>query len=302
MQAVYRHIEAVAGSSASVFIHGESGTGKELAAAAIHRLGPRAERECVALSCAAIPADLLESELFGHVRGAFTSAHADRDGAFLQADGGTLFLDEVAELDLSMQAKLLRVLQTGEVRRVGEGRMRQGDVRVVCASHRDLKQMVADGQFREDLFYRLHVVPLQLPPLRARGEDIVLLAHHFLQHFNRMENKAFEDFEPEVLAVMCQYRWPGNVRELMNAVHAMVVMNPGPHITQAMCPEHWHAGPLPLPAAPWTPRPLAELEQQHISLALQHYGHNIRQAALALGIDPSTLHRKLKRQGLSSVG
>jgi two-component system, repressor protein LuxO len=236
MQTVYRTIETVAPSNAPVCITGESGTGKELAAQAIHQRSARKNKKLVPINCAAIPAELIESELFGHVKGAFTGAVADRPGAFVEADKGTLFLDEIAELDLSVQAKLLRVLQTGEVKRLGEDRTRIVDVRIVCASHRDLRQQVRVGALREDLFYRLYVVPLELPPLRERGDDIALIARELLLRYAKEDGKRFTDFSLQALALMQAYRWPGNVRELVNVIRAVVALHNAALVEPAMLP------------------------------------------------------------------
>ncbi|MBU6499220.1 MAG: sigma-54 dependent transcriptional regulator, partial [Rhodospirillales bacterium] len=236
MQAAYRTIESVAASRASVFITGESGTGKELAAEAIHKASPRAGRGFVALNCGAIPRELLESEVFGHVRGAFTGAAADRVGAARLADGGTLFLDEIGEMPLEMQVKLLRFVQTGSFAPVGASRVERVDVRFVCATNRDPMIEVQEGRFREDLFYRLHVVPLELPPLRAREGDVLLIARHFLTSFAREEGRRFERFSPEAEARLAAYAWPGNVRQLQNVVRNVVVLHDGAVVEAAMLP------------------------------------------------------------------
>ncbi len=245
MQAVYRTIENVAQSRASVFITGESGTGKELAAEAIHRASARASRRFVALNCGAIPRDLLESEVFGHVKGAFTGAVADREGAAKLADGGTLFLDEIGEMPLAMQVKLLRFVQTGTFNPVGTAREDRVDVRFICATNRDPMLEVKAGRFREDLYYRLYVVPLELPPLRERGGDVLLIAHHFLAQFSREEKRSFRDFDAAAEALLAAYRWPGNVRQLQNAIRNVVVLNDATTVTAAMLPP-----PLHDPAAP----------------------------------------------------
>jgi two-component system, repressor protein LuxO len=236
MQTVYRTIETVASSNAPVCITGESGTGKELAALAIHQRSARKNKKLVPINCAAIPAALIESELFGHAKGAFTGAVSERLGAFTEADKGTLFLDEIAELDLSVQAKLLRVLQTGEVKRLGEDRARVVDVRIVCASHRDLREQVRKGLFREDLFYRIYVVPLELPPLRARGDDMQLIAKELLLRHAKEDGKNFTDFSAEALALMQAHAWPGNVRELVNVIRAVVALHNGTRVEADMLP------------------------------------------------------------------
>ncbi|MGA8513995.1 MAG: sigma-54 dependent transcriptional regulator [Burkholderiaceae bacterium] len=225
MQTVYRMLDTVAASNAPVCVTGESGTGKELAAQAIHARSPRKAQKLVAINCAAIPKELMESELFGHAKGAYTGAVADRAGVFLEADKGTLFLDEIAELELSVQAKLLRVLQTGEVKRLGEDKTRIVDLRIVCATHRNLAERMRAGEFREDLFYRLFVVSIELPPLRRRGGDIALIARHLLTRYASEEGKQFTDFEPQALAALRAYAWPGNVRELINVIRAVVALH-----------------------------------------------------------------------------
>ncbi|HZB94002.1 MAG TPA: sigma-54 dependent transcriptional regulator, partial [Stellaceae bacterium] len=230
MQAVYRVIELAAKSRSTVFITGESGTGKEVCAEAIHRRSPRRERAFVALNCGAVPKELMESEIFGHVKGAFTGATADRDGAALRADGGTLFLDELCEMDPALQVKLLRVVQTGAVQAVGSDRSRKVDVRIVCATNRDPLAEVEAGRLREDLYYRLHVIPVQLPPLRERGGDVLLLARHFLAAFSAEEGRNFKDFTAEAEARLCAAPWPGNVRQLQNVIRQIVVVHDGERV------------------------------------------------------------------------
>ena len=237
MTAVYQVIRSVAASKASVFITGESGTGKELAAEAVHKSSPRAGHGFVALNCGAIPRDLLESEVFGHVKGAFTGASADRVGAAKLADGGTLFLDEIGEMPLDMQVKLLRFVQTGTFSPVGSSRIERVDVRFVCATNRDPMLEVQAGRFREDLYYRLYVVPIELPPLRDRGEDVLQIAQHFLAQFSREENRHFRGFTPEAQAALLAYNWPGNVRQLQNVVRNVVVLHgDGEWVDAAMLP------------------------------------------------------------------
>jgi two-component system repressor protein LuxO len=249
MQAIYRTIESVAASRASVFITGESGTGKELAAEAIHKASPRAAKPFVALNCGAIPRDLLESEVFGHVKGAFTGATDNRVGAAKQADGGTLFLDEIGEMPLEMQVKLLRFVQTGSFQPVGASRTEKVDVRFVCATNRDPLAEVEAGRFREDLYYRLYVVPLELPPLRDRGQDGVLIARALLAQLSREEGKRFRGFAPDVEQAVLAYAWPGNVRQLQNVVRNVVVLHEGEVVTPAMLPPTL-LRVAPRPAAP----------------------------------------------------
>ena len=236
MQSLYRIIESAAPSKATVFITGESGTGKELCAAAIHAASRRCDGPFVAVNCAALPRDLMESEIFGHVKGAFTGAHRQREGAASLADGGTLFLDEIGEMDLDLQSKLLRFVQTGQFQRIGSGETIAVDVRIVCATNRDPLEMVRQGRFREDLYYRLHVVPVQLPSLRERGDDILIIARSFLARYALEENKGFEGFAPECEQLLLRHRWPGNVRELENVIRNIVVLNDGPVVTLPMLP------------------------------------------------------------------
>ncbi len=238
MQTVYKMIDTVAQSNAPVCITGESGTGKELAANAIHARSPRKLKNLVAINCAAIPKELIESELFGHTKGAFTGAVADRQGVFIEADKGTLFLDEIAELDLSVQAKLLRVLQTGEVKRLGEDKTRIVDVRIVCATHRNLLERVRQGEFREDLFYRLYVVPIDLPPLRERGDDVALIARKLLIQYAREDGRQFTEFSAEALRALAAHNWPGNVRELINVIRAVVALHDGKTVELGMLPDN----------------------------------------------------------------
>ena len=259
MRAVYDILQSVARSKASVFITGESGTGKELAAEALHKSSPRADRPFVALNCGAIPRDLLESEIFGHMKGAFTGATSDRVGAAKLADGGTLFLDEIGEMPLEMQVKLLRFVQTGIFSPVGSSRSMQVDVRFVCATNRDPMQEVEAGRFREDLYYRLYVVPVELPPLRERGQDVLMIARDFLARFAKEERKRFRGLSPEVEQMLMAYPWPGNVRQLQNVIRNIVVLHDGDAVTREMIPPPVNrpsAGelrPLPAVAAPLPP-------------------------------------------------
>lgn len=236
MRVVYDIIQSVARSKASVFITGESGTGKELAAEALHKASPRAGAQFVALNCGAIPRDLLESEVFGHIKGAFTGATSDRIGAAKLADGGTLFLDEIGEMPLEMQVKLLRFVQTGTFSPVGASKLSKVDVRFVCATNRDPMLEVQAGRFREDLYYRLYVVPVELPPLRDRGDDVLLIGRHFLTQFSREEHRHFRGFSPEAEAMLMGYPWPGNVRQLQNVVRNIVVLHDGELVAPEMIP------------------------------------------------------------------
>lgn len=307
MQAVYRTIESVAASRANVFITGESGTGKEVAAQAIHRASPRRDGAFVALNCAAIPKDLLESEIFGHVKGAFTGAAGDRPGAALLADGGTLFLDEICEMPFDLQSKLLRFVQTGTVNPVGSGREERVDVRFVAATNRDPLAEVQAARFREDLYYRLHVIPLALPPLRDRGDDVIEIARSFLFDYAREEGKVLAAFTPEVEARLRAYDWPGNVRQLQNVIRNVVVLNDGAQVTLDMLPPM--GGPdasaascaacgLPsadLPEGDDAVQPLWQVEKEMIRKALRLTGDDVPRAALMLEISPSTIYRKLQQ-------
>ena len=307
MQAVYRAIDAVAASKASVFLLGENGTGKEMAAQALHQAGPRRSKPFMAINCAAIPRELMESALFGHVKGAFTGAVSDFSGAARTAHGGTLFLDEICEMPIEMQTKLLRFVQSGEVMPVGGSRMEMVDVRIIAATNRNPQEEVAARRFREDLFYRLHIVPIEMPPLRDRGDDLDILASHFLARFNAEEGKKFTTLSPEVLALLRRYEWPGNVRQLENVIRNVVVLNAGSIVTQDMLPKDLKefADKLVLPAANQNRvgivnvadarvKPLWLIEKSAILLALAEVGQDIPRAAALLEISPSTLYRKLQ--------
>ncbi|WP_244465935.1 sigma-54-dependent transcriptional regulator [Devosia soli] len=300
MQFIYEQIGRVSTSSAPVFITGESGTGKDVCAEALHSQGPRAGKRFVAINCAAIPRDLMESELFGVARGAFTGAHEDRKGAAELADGGTLFLDEIGEMDLSLQSKLLRFLQTGTLSRVGESNMRKVDVRVICATNRNPLQMISERKFREDLFYRLHVLPIHLPPLRQRPTDIMVLARHFLDRYAREEHKSFSAFTAEAAQQLTAADWPGNVRQLQNLVRRIVVMFDGGEIdltmltaadieSQAFAPIH---AAVPRGEGRRAILPMWQQEQKIIEDAIAAFSGNISMAAAALEISPSTIYRK----------
>lgn len=306
MQSIYRILQNAAASKATVFVTGESGTGKELCADALHRLSRRREKPFVAINCAAIPRDLLESEVFGHAKGSFTGATADRAGAALQANGGTLFLDEICEMDLGLQAKMLRFLQTGTVQRVGEDKPRAVDVRIVCATNRDPQAEVAAGRFREDLFYRLNVIPVDLPPLRDRDHDALLIARHFLRQFATEDGKKFTGFSPAVEAVLLGYGWPGNVRELQNTVRNIVVLNEGETVELDMLPRAFQGGTggvpvagvrsvaAPLPEATMPIEPLDAVVRRTIERAIAQCDGNIPRAAAALQVSPSTLYRRIQ--------
>lgn len=315
MQSVYRMIEGAAGSKASVFIVGESGTGKELCAETIHRLSDRRDEPFVPLNCAAIPKELMESEIFGHRKGAFTGALEHRDGAALRADGGTLFLDEISEMDLSLQSKLLRFIQTCTVQKVGDDTLREVDIRFMCATNRTPLEEIDAGRFRGDLYYRLHVIPIHMPPLRDRREDIVLTARLFLRRFSRDEGKSFSDFSEDAVRLLLAYDWPGNVRELENVIQSAVVLSEGDLVDVAMLENSLgHPGPVPAPgqedsvasiSAPQTSgvklgeiqpqiQPLWQAERDVIERAIEICGGNIPQAAARLEVSPSTIYRKLQ--------
>jgi two-component system repressor protein LuxO len=311
MQAVYRIIESAAPSSATIFITGESGTGKEVCAQAIHAEGNRRDQPFIALNCAAIPRDLMESEIFGHVKGAFTGASSERQGAASLANGGTLFLDEIGEMDMDLQSKLLRFIQTGTFQKVGSSKSEKVDVRFICATNRDPLEMVSEGRFREDLYYRLHVIPIQLPPLRERGDDVLQIAQKFLQEFSDEEGKGFTGFSPEVVEIFEQYQWPGNIRELLNVLRNTVVLNTGSIVDAAMLPAPLNK-PLPevhanLKASEPAPveisiadslqveiKPLWQVEKDAILQAIEKAGGNVPRAAAMLEVSPSTVYRKLQ--------
>jgi two-component system, NtrC family, response regulator HydG len=305
MKAMTDMLAMIAPSDATVLITGESGTGKELIARSIHANSPRRDKSLVVVNCAAITETLLESELFGHEKGAFTGAERRRDGRFQQAHGGTLFLDEIGETSPAMQVKLLRAIQEREIRRVGGEETFHVDVRIIAATNRDLAQQVHDGHFREDLFYRLNVVALEVPPLRRRGEDIPLLAQHFLQRFAEKNRKAIKGFSPRAMDLLIRHEWPGNVRELENAVERAVILMTGEYITEKHLPLSI-AQPsgaaqerLDFSAAGFQEpgRPLEEIEREVILGTLNAAGGNKSEAARRLGITRKTLHNKLKQYG-----
>lgn len=321
MQAVFQTIEHIAQSKASVFISGQSGTGKEVCAEAIHQASPRTGQPFVAINCGAIPKDLMESEIFGHLKGSFTGAISDRDGAACQASGGTLFLDEICELDLNMQTKLLRFLQTGEIQRVGSNKSEKVDVRIICATNRDPEAELTAGRFREDLFYRLHVLPVHMPPLNERGDDVMLLADHFLAQYSCEENRRFTGFDSATRAALYAHHWPGNVRELQNIVRQIVVLHDSAEVNIHMLPA-----PLAIMSAGTSTvdgcaraetsrqsgteamgdkviehpsscgasagRELWRIERDAINSAISECGGSIPKAARRLGVSPSTLYRK----------
>jgi len=294
MLQVYKTAARVASTDATVLIQGESGTGKELVARAIHMASPRASGPFVAVDCGAIAEGVLESELFGHARGAFTGAQAARRGLFEEANHGTLFLDEIGDIGPNLQARLLRALQEGTVRRVGANEPISVDVRVVAATNRDLDAVVRQGAFRPDLYYRLHVVSIRIPPLRERREDVPLLAEHFAQKHGRAEGSAIS---PAARELLLAYEWPGNVRELENVIARALALNPSGVVLPEDLPDTIRAvrpppGPAPLPDV--TDRPsLAELEKRYATQVLHETGGNKTRAAEILGIDRKTLYRIL---------
>lgn len=290
-------VATVAPTEASVLITGESGTGKELVARAMHAGSPRADKNLVTVNCAALAENLLESELFGHEKGAFTGADKRREGRFVQAHGGTLFLDEIGEMPIAVQAKLLRALQDGEVQRVGSDSPLHVDVRILAASNRALHEAVKARIFREDLYFRLNVISVHVPPLRERSEDIPLLATHFLQRFAERNRKALKGFSSHALDALLRYSWPGNVRELENAVERAVIMSTGDTITERELPLTLHSAPAHVANA-YASLPLDELERRAILQTLHEVDDNKSEAARRLGISRATLHNKLKRYGL----
>ncbi len=301
MEQVRRLIAQVAPTSSTVLIRGETGTGKELVARALHEQSPRAEKPFVAVNCGALPESLIESELFGHRKGAFTGAEEHRQGLFEMADGGTLFLDEIGELPKAMQAKLLRVLECGEVRRIGDNKTFSVDVRVLCATHRNLEEMVQQGEFRQDLLYRINTFEIFIPPLRQRREDILPLARHLLQRLAQARGTAPGPFTTEAEALLLQYDWPGNVRELANTVEYATILCPqgpiGPeHLPQKFAAPERAAGGQAAARAYIPPgMSLRELEREAIEQALQRHGGNKSRAAQELGISIKTLYNKLNQ-------
>ena len=311
MQSLFSMIEKIAESSATVLIQGESGTGKELAARAIHQLGDRNARNFVPVNCAAIPDDLLESELFGHVKGSFTGAYANRAGRFEMADKGTLFLDEIGDMKPNLQVKILRVLQNKEFEPVGASKSQKVDARIIAATNKDLEQLVATRDFREDLFYRLSVIPITIPPLRERREDIPLLLNNFLTRFNSDRKHAVKGFSRDTLDILCNYSWPGNVRELENLVERMVILKNAGFITPDDLPDKYLSGQVQI-QVPTLMTVTDELPDNGICLnsavdafennliqqALARTGGNKKEAASLLNLKRTTLIEKLKKKNL----
>ena len=304
MKALMEMLAMVAPSEATVLVTGESGTGKELIARSLHVNSPRKDHPLVVVNCAAITETLLESELFGHEKGAFTGADKRREGRFMQADRGTIFLDEIGETSPTMQAKLLRVLQQKEIQRVGGEDVIQVDVRIVAATNRDLPAEVGAGRFREDLFYRLNVMPLNVPPLRDRQEDIPLLADHFLQKYAEKNRKSVKGFAPLAMDMLLKYDWPGNVRELENALERAVILLTGEHITEKQLPlaivQKYPGRDLPetsIAQATDGTRSLEDIEKEAILATLKATDGNKSETARRLGITRKTLHNKLRGYG-----
>jgi two-component system repressor protein LuxO len=311
MERIHAKIRSVANSMATVFVTGESGTGKELCALAVHHSSSRAKGPFIALNCGAIPQDLLESEVFGHIKGSFTGAISDKPGAAAAADGGTLFLDEICEMALPLQTKLLRFLQTSTVLPVGATRPRKVNVRIICATNRDPLEAVRRGQFREDLYYRLFVVPLHMPPLRERGQDVIEIAEAALTRFASEEGRKFDGLHPEVRDLFLRLPWPGNVRQVLNVIRNVVVLNEGGQVTTAMLPDGLGLKEHTEPAEPASPpadrvdpalesligRPLAEVERLVIEATIARHGGSVPKAARVLELSPSTLYRKIEGWG-----
>ncbi|MGV8986593.1 MAG: sigma-54-dependent transcriptional regulator [Cypionkella sp.] len=315
MERIQAKINSVANSMATVFITGESGTGKELCALAVHGNSPRGKGPFIALNCGAIPHDLLESEVFGHVKGSFTGAISDKPGAAAAADGGTLFLDEICEMAPALQTKLLRFLQTSTVLPVGATRPIKVNVRIVCATNRDPLDAVRRGEFREDLYYRLFVVPIHMPPLRDRGDDVIEIAEAALDRFAEEEGRKFDGLAEEVVELFRRLPWPGNVRQVLNVIRNVVVLNSGGLVTAQMLPEDMmrlaenpgvvKALPNPAEAAPHLDGllglPLAEVERIIVTATLERFGGSVPKAARVLDLSPSTLYRKLEAWGKGSA-
>jgi DNA-binding NtrC family response regulator len=298
---VYKLVARVAPTTATVLVVGESGTGKELVARAIHTRSPRAGKAFVPVNCTALSESLLESELFGHARGAFTGAVSAKRGLFEMANDGTLFLDEIGDMGPKMQAQLLRVLQDGEVRPVGGTESIRVDVRLVCATNRDLEADVKTGRFREDLYFRINVVTVRMPPLRERAGDIPILVRHFLAKIARRESRSEASVSPEALEVLCRHSWPGNVRELENAIERAVAVAKGNVVLPSDLPVEVYGGSPAQPGEIFDDRPtLSELEKRYIALILAECGGNKKKAAERLGIDRRTLYRALERAGVAA--
>jgi two-component system nitrogen regulation response regulator NtrX len=300
MKALRQQLALMAGTNGRVLIFGESGTGKELVAHAIHATSPRAAAPFVEVNCAAIPEELIESELFGHVKGSFTSAHENKAGKFEKADGGTLFLDEVGDMSLRTQSKVLRVLEEQRFEPVGAAGSLQVDVRVVAATNKNLEEEIERGNFREDLFYRLNVIPFFVPPLRDRCEDIPPLADYFLREFTTAYGRKPKELTPEAYSLLSEYRWPGNVRELRNLIERIVIMNPQVRVDA----RHVPLNPARRPAERALDRfgSLQEVreaaEREYILKKMEETSGNVTRAAELLGLERSNLYRKMKALGI----
>jgi DNA-binding NtrC family response regulator len=296
MQKVYHAIAKASSTLATVLITGDSGTGKELVARSVHYGGPRARAPFVPINCGGIPESLLESELFGHVKGAFTGATESRAGFFQTADGGTVFLDEISETSLGMQVKLLRVLQDKEIRMVGGTQQVKVDVRIIAATNKELLDRIRRGMFREDLYFRINVINIDVPPLRERNDDVLLLARHFIAKYAEEMGKTAPRFSNAVLEVLRHYHWPGNVRELENVIHRLIVMSEGESVDVPDLPSVMR---FSAPRGIGPQRSLAELEAEHMRGVLASVNGNKTRAAEILGIDRKTLREKLKRHSIS---
>jgi transcriptional regulator with GAF, ATPase, and Fis domain len=305
MRQLLEEIHKVAPTSGRVLITGESGTGKELVARAVHRLSKRTEEPFIKVNCAAIPSELIESELFGYEKGAFTGATGKKKGQFELANNGTLFLDEVGDMSLTAQAKVLRVLQTGEFSRVGGERTFKVDVRVIAATNKELKASVAEGSFRDDLYYRLNVIPIHCVPLRDRLEDVPVLVGKFVAEFCEENNFKTKEVQPEVLQLLRRYNWPGNVRELKNVAERMVIMS-GDAISEGDVPESVCGGEGVVDTRRFDGMSLKDVrddvEREYIRTKLAEYGWNITRTAQALGIERTNLHKKIKQLGIKREG
>ncbi len=301
MQAVKQLVARVAPTASTVMIRGETGCGKELVARAVHDQSPRKDKAFVAINCGALPENLIESELFGHRKGAFTGADAQRDGLFEVANGGTIFLDEIGELPLGMQAKLLRVLESGEIRRLGDNQPSKVDVRVVCATHRDLETMVEESTFREDLMFRINTFEIHLPPLRERTSDIPSLALHLFRRFRQDAIADEELFSPQAMSELINHVWPGNVRELANVIeHASILCEKPPILTEHL-PRHFTDRRLRKELRSLGPMSLKELELTAINEAVSRHEGNKQAAAEELGISLKTLYNKLNQQAAEII-
>lgn len=295
IQKVLRDVEKASKTTSTVLIYGESGTGKELIARAIHYNGSRSSAPFVPINCSSIPETLLESELFGHVRGAFTGANQTRDGFFQTAEGGTIFLDEISDTSASMQAKLLRVLQEKEVYKIGTSHPKKVDVRILAATNKQLSQLVEKGRFRKDLYYRLNVIRINIPPLRQRQEDVLLLINYFAQKYSEQFDKPIPTFTHKTIEILKNYQWPGNVRELENEIHRIIVMNDGETVDVPDLPDFMR---FTATGTSGLNRSLEDVEAEHIRNVYENVGENKSKASRILGISRKTLRDKLKKYGI----